>query len=182
MHGWEDFLWLMTNPYFIAMLLSGFAIEPILRYLRRFYPESLQKASIEAENFRKELQKNKEDKKIYQKANLKAALFITGPTFILFFASLVYIFFTEIEFNPQCILKVFGSIAPFGIITFAIYFIYTDKVNRLLFKNDYEKVMELTYKHMGSDPLHKKFEKFAPIIGYFFLLLGVTTFIGQFFD
>ena len=64
MNSWEDFILLITNPYFIALFLFTLAIGPILKYLRRFYPESLQKAAIESENFTKELQRNKEDKKV----------------------------------------------------------------------------------------------------------------------
>ena len=181
MSKWEDFIWLITNPYFVGILLLTLAIGPILKFIRRFYSKSQKKAVEISENFTKELQNNKEDKKIYNKANAKIGLFMFGPTFLLFIIYIAYIFFSGGELKPQCIKEAFGKFATICIVTIGLYTIKTDKINRWLFKNDYQRVKELTYKQSGGEVNYKYYEKYSPIFGYFFLLLGISGFINMFF-
>jgi len=183
MNNWEDFIWLITNPYMIALFLFALALEPIMKYLRRFYPESHKKAVEKSENFNKELLNNKEDKKLYNKANMKIGLFIFGPTFLLFTISITYNYFMGEELKLQCIIKEFGKFAYIFIMTLGFYAIKMDVIHRLLFKDDYQKVMEFSYKQSGNDPLMKYYEKYAPIFGYLILLFGIFGFIYMlFFD
>lgn len=181
MNSWEDFIWLITNPYFIAFFLFALALEPLLKYVRRFYPETLQKAANDSERFIEELHKNTEDRKVFLKANLKIVLFIFGPTLIFLFIYIAYMFFTGSELKPIFLKEAFGKVATIVIITIGLYAIKTDQVHRLLFKHDYQKVMELTRKQIGSDPFYKYYEKYSPIFGYFFLFLGVIGFVMQVF-
>ncbi|MEN8146259.1 MAG: hypothetical protein ABFR02_01415 [Campylobacterota bacterium] len=183
MNSWEDFILLITNPYFIGLFLITLAIEPILKFIRRFYSESHKKAVEESENFIKELQNNKEDKKLYNKANLKIGLFIFGPTLLLFAIYIAYNFLIGAELKPQSIKETFAKFATISIITLGLYGIKSDKINKWLFKDDYQRVTELTYKQSGGEAFYKYYEKYFPIAGYFFLSIGIFGFINMlFFD
>ncbi len=181
MRTWDDLLWLYSQPEFIALLLFSMALYPLLKFLRRFYPESLQKAANESENFAKELQKNSENRKIYRKANMKIGFFIFGPTFILLFIYIAYSLIIGSELKAACVKEVFGKISTIAIITLGIYAIKADRIDRLLLQDDYEKAMELTKKQIGSDPFYRYYEKYLPFFGYFFILLGIVGFVAQVF-
>jgi poly(A) polymerase Pap1 len=182
MNSFDDFIWLITNPYFIALFVFALALEPLLKYLRRFYPVSLQKAANESEKFSQDLKENIEERKIFQKSNMKVFFFIFGPTIIVFLSYIVYKLIIGEELKPICVRDAFGKISTIGIVTLGIYTIKSDQINKLLFQDDYEKTMELTKKQMGNDPFYKYFEKYAPFFGYLFVLLGIIGFIGQIYE
>jgi hypothetical protein len=177
MNSWDDFIWLITNPYFIALFLFALALEPIIKYMRRFYPESQQKVVKESEKFFQELKENNEDRKLFQKANMKILFFIFGPTFIVFLIYIAYSLIVGLELKPVCIRDAFAKSATLFAITLGIYAIKTDKINRLLFKDDYDKVMELSKRQAGNDSFNKFFEKYSPIFGYLFVLFGIVGFV-----
>lgn len=177
MNNWENLILLITNPYFIGLFLVTFSIVPILKYIRRFYPKSYKKAAEESENFMKELQNNKEDKKLFKKANLKIVIFIFGPTFLLFAIYIAYNLFIGTELKPACIQEAFSKFSGIIIMLIGLYVIKSDKIHKWLFKDDYEKVIELYNKQSGNDPFNKYAEKYLPIFGYFFILLGISAII-----
>ncbi len=179
---WDDFIWLITNPYFIALFLFALALEPILKYMRRFYPASQQKAANEAEKFFQDLRENAEDRKLYNKANMKVFLFIFGPTFIVFLSFIAYGLIVGLELKPVCIRDAFAKSATLFAIMLGIYAIKNDQVSRLLFRDDYDKVMELSKRQAGDDPSYKLFEKYLPIFGYFFVLFGIVGFAVLVFE
>jgi hypothetical protein len=113
---------------------------------------------------------------------MKVILFIFGPTLFVFLSYIAYNLVLGEGLKPVCVKEAFGKIATIGIITLGLYAIKMDQINRLLFQDDYDKVMELSKKQMGDDPLYKYFEKYAPFFGYFFVLLGIIGFIGQVYE
>ncbi|WP_373032954.1 hypothetical protein [Sulfurovum sp.] len=173
MNSWDDFIWLITNPYFIALFLFALALEPLLKYMRRFYPESQQKAAKESEEFFQHLKENTEDKKLFQKANMKVILFIFGPTLIVFLIYIAYSLIVGLELKPVCVRDAFAKSATLFAITLGVYAIKTEQISRLLLQDDYDKVVELSKKQVGSDPITKFFEKHSPIFGYFSVVLGL---------
>ncbi len=181
MNNWEDFILLITNPYFIGLFLLTLAIEPILKFIRRFYSESQKKAVQESENFIQELKDNKEDKKLFNNANLKIGLFIFGPTFLLFALYITYNFLIGEELKPRCVREVFGHFATIGITTLGLYSINPDKINKLLFKDNYQRVTELMYKQSGGEESYRYYQKYFKFFGYFFFILGIVGFVSMFF-
>ena len=181
MNNWEDFIWLITNPYFIGLFLLALAIEPILKFIRRFYSESQKKALQESEDLFQKLKDNKEDRKLFNSANLKIGLFIFGPTFLLFALYIAYSFLIGEELKPHCVKEVFGHFATIGITTLGLYSINSDKINKWLFKDDYKRVTELMYKQSGGEEVHKHYEKYFKFFGYLAIILGVVGFVSMFF-
>lgn len=177
MNSWDDFIWLITNPYFIALFLFVLALEPFLKYLRRFYPESQQKAAKESEEFFQHLKENTEDRKLYQKANMKVFLFIFGPTFIVFLIYITYSLIVGLDLKPVCVRDAFAKSATLFAIMLGIYVIKSDQISQLLFRDDYDKVMELSKRQAGNDSFYKFFEKYSPIFGYIFILFGIVGFV-----
>ena len=177
MNNWDDFIWLITNPYFIALLIFGLALEPLLKYMRRFYPESQKKAAKESEEFFQHLKEDTEDRKLFQKTNMKVGLLIFGPTLLVFLSYITYSLIVGLELKPVCVRAAFAKSAIILVITLGIYAIKSDQINRLLFQDDYDKVMELSKRQSGNDPFYKLFEKYSPIFGYFFVALGIFGFV-----
>jgi hypothetical protein len=168
----------INNPFLIVLIILIFTIESIVKYLRRFYPESQKKAVQEAEEFRQSLKNNKEDKKIYKKSQLKLFFFLFLPTIFLFIGYLVYNYFFGEPIKVRCMLYVFSKIFTISSVLFFIYFINFEKINKLVLQDDYEKMKELSAKQVGSDKLSLIAKKYIPTIGYFFLLLWLFSMIS----
>ena len=177
MNSWDNFIWFITNPYFIALFIFALALEPLLKYMRRFYPESHQKAAKESKEFFQHLKENKEAKKLFQKANIKVNLFLFAPTLIVFLIYIAYSLIVGLELKPVYVIGAFSKSATLLAITLGIYAIKTEQINRLLFKDDYDKVIELSKRRTGSDPFSKFLEKYSLVFGYFFVLLGIVGFV-----
>ena len=181
MNNWEDFIWFITNPYFIGLFLLTLAIEPILKFIRRFYSESQKKAVQESEKFIQELKDNKEDKKLFNRENLKIGLFIFGPTFLLFALYITYNFLIGEELKPHCVKELFGHFATIGVTTLGFYTINTDRVHKWLFKENYQRVTELMYKQSGGKESYGYYQKYVEFFGYFFFIVGIIGFVSMFF-
>jgi len=181
MSSWENFIWIITSPYFIGLLLVTLAIEPFLKFIRRFYSESQKQVVQESEKFLQGLKENKEDRKLFNRANLKIGLFIFGPTFLLFALYLAYKFLTGEELQLHCIQEKFGHFGTLSITTLGVYGLNMERVNKWLFKENYEKVLELMYKQSGGEESYKKYEKFSKYSAYLAFIVGIVGFVGMFF-
>ena len=181
MSNWENFIWIISSPYFIGLFLVSLAIEPFLKFIRRFYSESQKQAVQESEEFIQGLKENKEDRKLFNRANLKIGLFIFGPTFLLFAFYLAYKYLTGEELQLHCMQEKFGHFATIAVTTLGFYTINNERVHKWLFKEDYEKVLELIYKQSGGEESYKQYEKYLQFFGYFFFIVGIVGFVSMFF-
>lgn len=100
---------------------------------------------------------------------------------MLFTIYIAYNLLIGVELKPQCIKEAFAKFATIAITTLGLYAIKSDKIHRWLFKDDYQRVTELAYKQSGGEAFYKYYEKYFPIAGYLFLLLGVFGSINMFF-
>lgn len=177
----ENFIQLITNPYFISLFLLILLIEPIIKFMRRFYPESYKKSLQESESFFQELKENREYKRLFRNANLKIWLFLFGPTFLLFLIYIIYNILIGKELKLYCIKTFLSNLSTIVIMTLGLYSIYTDRINRWLFKDDYQKVMQLFYRQSGGKELYEKYEKYFRIFGYFLFIFALVGFVSIFF-
>ena len=82
MYSWDDLLPILTNPYFIALIAVSVLIEPFIRFLRRFYPESMKRAVTESEKIREKMKK--EEGILLQRAYLKIVFAVLALPIAMF--------------------------------------------------------------------------------------------------
>ncbi len=175
MYSWDDLLPLLTNPYFIALIAISVLIEPFIRFLRRFYPESMKRAVTQSQKVREEMKK--EDGALLQKAYLKIVFAVSALPIAIFLLNLLYLLSTVGELRLSCIHDLIAKYSAVIILFFGLYIVNEDKIERRLFKSDYQKITELKQRLKGNDPFEEFFCKNAKITGYIMLLFGATGFI-----
>ena len=175
MYSWDDLLPILTNPYFIALIAVSVLIEPFIRFLRRFYPESMKRAVTESEKIREKMKK--EEGILLQRAYLKIVFAVLALPIAIFLLNLIYLLLIGGELRLSCIHDLIAKYSAVIIVFFGLYIVNEDKINRRLFKNDYQKIKELKHRLKGNDPFEKFFYKNGKIMGYIMLLFGAAGFI-----
>jgi|GEM_PF-1967713 len=176
MQTWDDMLWLYTHPIFLAMLLFGLALKPLLMYLRRFYPQSWQKAIDESEAYREELAKNPQDTELLKRTYQFEASLIFFPATIAILLYVVYFYINGIDITPILIkYSLISVFAPILFITIGIGIIKHDTMMRYKLKDDYIRYKTITDKAKRFDLFPKFLEKYNNLFGYFSILLGLCA-------
>ncbi len=175
MYSWDDLLPILTNPYFIALIAVSVLIEPFIRFLRRFYPESMKRAVTESEKIREKMKK--EEGILLQRAYLKIVFAVLALPIAIFLLNLIYLLLIGGELRLSCIHDLIAKYSAVIIVFFGLYIVNEDKINRRLFKNDYQKIKELKQRLKSNDPFEEFFYKNGKIMGYIMLLSGTIGFI-----
>ena len=181
MHSWEDFLWLFSQPEFIALLLFALAIEPILKFLRRFYPKPLQKIVDDCETFKEELAKNEADSKLMKQSYFYEAMLIFLPALSIFSIYLTYSYFNGNVLSRYFVMDSFASVfAPVMLISIGIVSIKHEAILKHKLKDDYRKYLEIYKKANSIDPYANFIEKNKRIFGYLFIAFGLLAFLTSY--
>jgi hypothetical protein len=178
MQNWENVLWLFKQPEFIALLIFAMALQPILKFLRRFYPKSLQKIANDSDAFTEELAKNEKDSKLMRRSYLfEMALFFLLPA-LVFATYLFYSYFTGTVLSPKYVRGAFASLfAPILFINIGIVSINHAALLKSILKSDYQRYLEISDKGNRIDPLAIFFEKNKKVFGYGMITFGLVGFI-----
>jgi len=179
MQSWEDLWWLFTQPLFIALFLFSLILEPLLKYLRRFYPASMQEVIKKSENFEEELNKSEKDVKLMQKGHqyTGAIVFLPPSTVLSFY--LLYTYFNGGELSPYLVKESIAFIfAPVMFIFVGVLTMNDEHIFKRLFQEDYPRYRELSKKFNGMDRFTDFMEKHKKVFGWFFVLLGLLAFFS----
>ncbi len=95
----------------------------------------------------------------------------------IFLLNLLYLLLIGGELRLSCIHDLIAKYSAVIIVFFGLYIVNEDKIERKLFKNDYQKMTELKQRLKGTGPFEEFFYKNAKIVGYIMLLFGATGFI-----
>lgn len=181
MRNWEDFIWLFKQPKFIALFLFAMALPPLLKYLRRFYPKSLQKITNETEAFTKELEKNENDSKLIKQSNLYGVMLIFLPAFLIFSIYLIGSYLNGTDLSPYFIKSSIAFVfSPILFICIGIFSINHESILKYKLKDDYQRYLDIYNKVNTIDPFFHFIEKHKKIFGYMFIVFGLIAFMSKF--
>ncbi len=119
----------------------------------------------------------KEEGILLQRAYLKIVFAVLSLLIAIFLLNLLYLLLIGGELRLSCIHDLIAKYSAVIIVFFGLYIVNEDKIERKLFKNDYQKITELKQRLKGSDSFEKFFYKNAKIMGYIMLLSGTIGFI-----
>ena len=180
MRNWDDFIWLITQPGFIALFLFAIALQPMLKFLRRYYPKSLRKAADDSDAFKEELAKNEQDSKLVRQIYIYEGALIFFPALLIFTIYLCYSYYNGTILTPYFIRNAFAEIfAPMMFIGAGIVGIKHDAILRHKLKTDYQRYIEIYDKGNDVDPLAGFFEKHMNKFGYVFIVFGIVGFVAS---
>ncbi len=178
MGNWGDFIWLITQPGFIALFLFGIALQPLLKFLRRYYPKSLRKAANDSDAFKEELAKNEQDSKLVRQIYIYEGVLIFVPSLLILTIYLCYAYLNGAVLTPYFIRSaVAGIFTPIMFVGLGIVGIKHDAILRHKLKADYKRYMKIFNKRNAVDPLAAFFEKHMNKFGYAFIVFGIVGFI-----
>lgn len=181
MRNWEDFIWLFKQPKFIALFLFAMSLPLLLKYLRRFYPKSLQKITNETEAFTEELAKNKSDSKLVKQSTLYEAMLIFLPAFLIFSIYLISSYFNGTKLSPYFVKNSIAFIfSPVLFIGIGIFIINHESILKYKLKDNYQRYLDIYNKVNTIDPFSHFIEEHKKIFGYMFIVLGLITLVNQF--
>ena len=182
MKDWEYLIWFTTDPIFIGLLIFSMLLEPLLKYLRRFYPEGLKKSATESEIYIEKLRNNEEDNYLVKKVAKIDFLFTILPALLALTSYIVYLTIKSIPFTPlQLRDGVVFVMAPILFISIGLTNIKKEVLLKFFLKEGYQRYMKLHKKGLSIDKLAGSFEKHSISVGYFFLILGCTILGYEYF-
>ena len=171
MSSWEDLWWLFTQPLFIGLLLFGMLLEPLLKYLHRFYPASWQEEVKKVEALENE-------QLIRRGRQYTGKIVFLPPSFVLAFY-LIYINLQGGELSPYAVRESVVSIfSPIMLLSLGILTLNDEPIFKYLFKEDYLCYRELSQKLYGSDKYTSFMDQHKRVVGWFFIFLGLLAYLG----
>lgn len=181
MQSWEDFLWIYKQPEVIALLLFLMVLHPLLKYLRRFYPKSLQKIANDSEVFTAELAKNQTDSKLMKQSHFYESMLIFIPALLIFTLYLTDSYINGTVLSPYFIKESFTSIfAPIMFISLGTVSIKSEEILKFKLKDDYQRYLKLKNKANMIDPYAQFFEKNKNFFGYMIIAFGLFVSVAPF--
>ena len=182
MKDWDYFIWFITNPIFIGLIVLSMVMQPLLKYLRRFYPENMKKTAIESELFVNELQKNEKDSSLVKKVAKIDIMLMMLPALLALAIYSVYIFYNSTSYTPLHLRSGIAYVmAPILFISIGFRSIKKDTILKYFLKDEYERYIILNQKGASIDKLAGFFEKHTVFFGYVFLVIGLATFSAYIF-
>ncbi len=176
--SWDTFIYVFTHPYFWVFLVFAMSLEYILKFLRRFYPKSLQKYITDNEEFANELQEDAEDRELVGKVRNLEGIIIFIPALVLMLIYLLFSYFNSVKFTPHFIFhSAFFVFASAMFISVGIYILKGADILSYILKDNYQRYLEINKKISSLDPIIKFFEKYQKFFGYLFILFGLLYII-----
>ncbi len=171
MKSWEDLWWLFTQPLFIGLLLFGVLLEPLLKYLHRFYPASWQEELKKAEAL--------ENEQLIKRGRQYTGKIVFLPPLVVYIVYLMYTYLHGGTLSPFFVSDSIARIfAPAMMVSFSILSLNDEFIFKYLFQEKYPLYRELSQKLYGADKYTRFIDKHKKILAWFFIFLGLLVFLS----
>lgn len=155
----ENFLFILSNPWFWAIFIPVLFIEPFLKYIRRFYSKKAQEEIVKCESVT--------HKALEKKLNKVVSLLILFGTIVITPIFIFIDYLVSSNFTISIMLIISASITSLALVTF-----FHNKILKYTFDADYDRYYESLPKSEFFIMTNMHY------FGFFFLVFGILGFIS----